>query len=156
MLYKQENNQEEMDRIIESLEKLRRFTGAPEEFWPAFLNDSVRLAKARLGVLMVRGEEGDHWKTLSVWPSKDYKSIVGPGIKGRMEEIAQSSLTQGCAWENAGSEEASGDSGVIMGVRIDLEEDKLVAVAVFFLENAAGVMLEEVVTRLKLVADILA
>ncbi|MBW1765760.1 MAG: efflux RND transporter periplasmic adaptor subunit [Deltaproteobacteria bacterium] len=154
MEYKQENIKGEMDQIIESLEQMRRFTGPPDEFWPAFLEGSARLSGAILGVLMVNGEDKHSWKTLSVWPVRGHKVMRKSVLKDRMEEIADATSYQGYAWENAGSKGTTDADGVVMGVRLDLEEEGHVGVAVFFLENNAGSLLEEVITRLKLVADI--
>ncbi|MFC1534947.1 efflux RND transporter periplasmic adaptor subunit [Thermodesulfobacteriota bacterium] len=155
MVYKQENIKGEIDQIIESLEGMRWFTGSPEEFWPAFLEGSARLAGAIFGVLMVHGDDDKHsWKTLSVWPAKGHRDMGKSDLKDRMEEIADTTSYQGYAWENAGSKGTTDADGVVMGIRLDLKEEDHVSVVIFFLENNTGPLLEEVVTRLKLVADI--
>ena len=63
----QEDLQAELDRIIESLERLRRFTGPPNEFWPAFLEGASGLVGAKLGALMIQGEGEHPWRNLCVY-----------------------------------------------------------------------------------------
>jgi len=154
MIYRQEDQKKELDQIIESLERMRRFTGSPAEFWPAFLEGSVRLAGARLGVLLVQGDGEHSWKNLCVWPLGGARGAGGPELKIRMEEIADVSAVQGYAWENAGPGLRSGTEGVVLGIRLDLEEGDRVSVAVFFIAEDTGVAEEEIATRLRLVSDV--
>jgi hypothetical protein len=56
----------EIEGVMERLERIRRFNGPPSEFWPAFLEESSRLVGARIGFLLLRGEEGASWRKLAV------------------------------------------------------------------------------------------
>ena len=152
MVYQQEDHRTEIDRIIESLEEMRRFTGPPGEFWPAFLEGSARLAGARFGVLMVQGEGEDSWRNLCVWSAEGYRGMRGSDLRIQIEEVANATAHQGYAWENLAPGGASKSDGVVLGIRLDLEQEERVSVAVFLIEDGAG--MEEIATRLKLVADI--
>ena len=144
-----------MERIIEDLERMRRFSGPPNAFWPEFLEGSARLAGAKFGLLMVLGEDETAWRHFCVWPSAGHRSMRTPDIKARIEEIADESMHQGCSWENRAAKGSSPDAdGIVLGVRLDIEEDKRAGVGVFFLDNGAAPSLEEIATRLKLVSDI--
>jgi multidrug resistance efflux pump len=149
-----EDLQAEMDRIIESLERLRRFTGPPNEFWPAFLEGASCLVGAKLGALMIQGEGEHPWRNLCVWPVAGVSSAKGSELKSRMEKIADAAAYQGFAWEKNGSKGKTGTDRLVLGVRLDLEEGERISVAVFYTENGDGPPMEEITTRLKLVSDI--
>jgi hypothetical protein len=154
MAYLQENRREDMEGIIESLERMRRFEGSPSEFWPAFLEGAVGLARAKFGLLMVRGQNGDSWKNLTVWPSQGIQSVRSPELRTRVEQVADASAERGYAWEDGGLKGSKKKDGVLLGVRLMLEEKDRLSVGVFFVENGTEHSLGEIAIRLKLVADI--
>lgn len=150
MVYKAEDHRPEIDRIIEDLEGMRRFSGPPNVFWPRFLEGSARLAGARFGLLMVLGEDEAAWKSFCLWPSGGHRSMRGDDMKARIEQIADTSMHEGYAWEPP----LAPPEGFVLGVRLDIEENKRTGVAIFFLDNGAVPQAQEIATRLKLVTDI--
>jgi biotin carboxyl carrier protein len=138
-----------INQTINDFEQIRRFTGLPGEFWPAFLEGCTRLAAARFGLLLVREETEGSWKNLCLWPGEARGVLKASGLGSRIEEISAASASDGHAWETTEQEK----SYVIIGVRLVLEEEERVSVAVFVLDNSTGVSPEEIVTRLRLVAD---
>ena len=150
---RQEAHSSETNRIIDDLERLRRFSGPPNEFWPAFLEGMARLARARLGFLLVKGEEDGSWRYLGLWPAGSRRTAKTSGLESKVEEIAEESVLNGYAWEEIKRVQDTGRKGAIVGVRLELEEEERVSVAVFLTENDSGPSAEEVATRLKLVAD---
>lgn len=154
MSYKEEDLKSKMDRIIESLERMQQFAGPPNEFWPVFLEGSAGIAGARFGVLIVRADGEDSWRNLCVWPAGGPRGMRASDIKARVEEIAAVSAHKGYAWEQARSSRAGKNDGVVLGVRLDLEEQGAVSVAVFFVDKGSGATPEEITTRLKLVSHI--
>jgi multidrug resistance efflux pump len=153
MVFSEEEVTKEKDRIIESLEQMRRFTGPPDEFWPLFMEGSTRLAEARFGVLMVQGDEDGSWRYLFVWPEGAERTMRADDLRTRIEEIADASAEDGDAWEDAGSEGSSEADGIILGVRLNLEEERI-SVGTFILDSDLRPLMEEILTRLKLVAEI--
>ena len=151
---RQEAHHNETNRIIDDLERLRRFGGPPNEFWPAFLEGLARLAGARLGFLLVKEEEDGSWKYLALWPATSRKSAKVSVLQSKIEEIAEASVLDGYAWEDIHKMKDTGRMGAVLGVRLELEEEERVSVAVFIADNGSGPRAEEVATRLKLVADI--
>ncbi len=149
----QEKSDTEVDRIIESLGQLRRFDGPPNEFWPAFLEGLARLAGARFGLLLIQGEDKGSWKNLCTWPPDGTGGFKASGIKLNIDEIAETSLKEGYAWESIETAGGTAAGGVVLGVCLDLEERGRAGVAVFLLDNETGIDAEEAVCRLKLVAD---
>lgn len=153
MAYVQEDRDVEIDRLIESLKQLRQFAGPPNQFWPAFLEVSARLAGARLGLLLVQGEDGGSWRKLCVWPTKGRGVPQSAGLAQKIEEVAEASAAKRCAWDSMGPTGDEGANEMVLGVRLDLDEADRKSVAVFFLDNGSTAGVGEVATRLKLAAD---
>ncbi len=143
-----------MNQTINDFEQIRRFTGPPGEFWPAFLEGCTRLAAARLGLLLVREGADGSWKNFCLWPGDARGVLKASGLDSRIEEISAASARDGHAWETTGQEKSSGIApGIILGVRLVLGDEERVGVAVFVFDKTDGVSPEEVILRLKLVAD---
>jgi multidrug resistance efflux pump len=154
MADRQGTTNSDMDRIIESLERLRRFTGPPNEFWPAFLEGASGLVGAKFGALMIQGDGEHAWRNLGVWPVVGVSGARGSELKSRMEKIADAAAYQGFAWEKNGLKGKTGSQGLVVGVRLVIEEGERISVAAFYTENGDGPPIEEITTRLKLVSDI--
>lgn len=137
---------------MERLERIRRFDGPPTEFWPAFLEESARLVGASLGFLMLRDKEGASWRRLSVWPVGSQRNAGTSGLDSRIEEIAAAASLQGFAFEEDGKDGKTRADGVMVGIRLKIEDDRSSA-AVFLLERGAELTAEEAALRLALVAD---
>jgi len=137
---------------MERLERIRRFDGPPTEFWPAFLEESAHLIGAGLGFLMLRDKEGTSWRRLSVWPVGSQRNAGTSGLDSRVEEIADAASRQGFAFEGDGKEGKTRADGVMVGIRLKIEDDRSSA-AVFLLERGAELTAEEAALRLALVAD---
>jgi multidrug resistance efflux pump len=154
MLYREEDHKAEIERIIESLERMRRYPGPPNEFWPTFLEGASRLVGAVFGLLMVQQE--DSWKAMGIWPSRGAMSGRSPDLRQKMEAIAEASAHQGSFWEEMGRLKASKLKEALVAVRLKLEQEERPSVAVFLLRvgRDAEPELEEAVVRLSLVADI--
>jgi len=154
MLYREEDHKAEIERIIESLERMRRYPGPPNEFWPAFLEGAARLVGAVFGLLMVQQE--DSWKAMGIWPSRAPMAGRTPDLRHKMEEIAEASAHQGSFWEEIGRLKGSKLKEALVAVRLKLEQEERASVALFLLHvgGDAEPELEEAVVRLSLVADI--
>jgi len=154
MEYRHQYQTKEIDQVIESLDEMRRFNGPPGEFWPAFLQDSARLAGARLALLLIRAEDGDSWKKLCIWPARGRIGLKAPDLAFRIEEIAEESAEKGSAWEGVARTGSGNADGAVIGIRLDVGEEDRVSVAVFLLDAGSAPAVEETATRLKLVAGI--
>jgi RND family efflux transporter MFP subunit len=137
---------------MEGLERIRRFDGPPTEFWPAFLEESARLVGASLGFLMLRDKEGASWRRLSVWSVGSQRNAETSGLDSRVEEIASAASRQGFAFEEDGKDGKIRADGIVVGIRLKIEDDRSSA-AVFLLARGAELTAEEAALRLALVAD---
>jgi RND family efflux transporter MFP subunit len=127
------------------LESLRRFSGAPGEFWGAFLDVVLLLASATDAVLLSRthGPEGaGPWKDLA---SKPVESALGSDLRasrGDFERLALTAEGDGFA-ENPGRRWAA----------VRLESGDAGRTAVLVAKLGADAETEESLVRLRLVAD---
>jgi biotin carboxyl carrier protein len=146
----QDSRGKSMDGIVERLERIRKFSGPPTEFWPAFLEESSRLVGARLGFLLIR-EETASWRKLSVWPIGQSGAKIW-GLDSRIQEIAEASALQGFAFEKNGTPADKQPDGVMVGIRMKIGDERS-SVAVFLLERESELKVEEAALRLTLMAD---
>ena len=153
MVLRQEDLHWERDQIFESLEQLHRFTGSPDAFWPLFMETSTNLAEAGCGVLMVQGDKEDSWKYMYVWPERENRNLRSQDLKSVIEDIADTLVEEGVAWKDGGPEKYGKGYSRVIGVRLNLEREGF-SVGIFFLGRHVKSSMEEIATRLKLVADI--
>jgi RND family efflux transporter MFP subunit len=137
------------DDVVERLERIRRFSGPPNEFWPSFLEESARLVEARFGLLLLRAEDGASWRKVCVWPAA---GAALQGLDPRIDVIADAAALQGFALEQDAGAANGKRAGAMVGIRLKIDGDRS-SVAVFLLENGAGLSAAEAVLRLRLVAD---
>lgn len=144
-----QSHKEELDRIIEELARIRRFQGPPREFWPEFLRGCANMTGARLGILLVRQDQSDEWRRLSVWPSGGLRAFRDASYNVTIDEVAEAAAMEGYAFEG------NRPGGIsLSGILLELEEGGRVGVAVFIVEKGKGPGAEETAVRLKLLADI--
>ncbi len=143
-----------IDKIIEALEQLRRFSGKPAEFWGLFIRESTRLIRADLGLLLIKDEASNSWKNLCLWPSENQAVLKNSEAAAKIEKVTDAASVEGLAWEPISPGAKAGLQGIIYGVRLDLGEDKRIGVAVFYSDKQTEISSEEAIIRLKLVADI--
>ncbi len=127
------------------LESLRRFTGAPNEFWEALLRVIPGLASATAVVLLSRqhGPEGaGPWKDLFVHPSQSELAAELRSNRGDFERLALTAEGDGFG-ENPNRRWAA--------VRLESGEIGRTAVLVVKLSPEADA--EEPLVRLRLIAD---
>jgi hypothetical protein len=154
MASNQEDSKTQVRSIIASLEKMRRFTGPPNEFWPLFLEAAARLISAKVGLLMVREAEAVVWKTLLVWPEGGMGALKGSDIAGPLEEIASQATDQGYARQRLGNADSLGRDMTALSVRLNLEDERRETSLILITEGPSGLDVEEASVRLNLAADI--
>ena len=152
MDYKETEHDSVAGSLIEELEQLRRFTGSPAEFWPAFLEKACLLVEARLAVLLAEADDGASWKHLGLWPDKNRSLLKVSELGVQIEEIALESLSKRSAWTTNGRLPARVGVGSLVGVRLSVDDARQ-AVAVFLLADARQAVAVEASVRLNLIAD---
>lgn len=132
---------------LEDLEKLRRFSGEPGEFWPRFIKACSFLIAADLGLLMVRSDTDEGWKNLCAWPSGRQTVVVPPDMSAAVSRIAGDAADRGAAWEQM-------KKAAVFGIRLDIAEKGHTGVAVFVGGRNLSRDPEKTILKLKLGADI--
>jgi biotin carboxyl carrier protein len=153
MTIEEPQNNSGPESTVNSFESMRQFSGSPAEFWPAFLELTVLLAKDELGRLLVRDKAQYAWKNVSTWPANATEQVQSKNSKQIIEEVAESSLSEKCSWQNEIPTEKGTPELVILGVSLDLNEPDRQCVAIFLLKKSSDFEIESVATSLKLVAD---
>jgi len=151
MEYAEENRGTQIDGVIESIERIRRFNGSPGEFWPAFMEESSRLVGAKLGFLLLKEADGS-WRRLFVWSPGNREGLKFSELDSRIDEIADTAVRHGYAQEENGDTVDSEAVGVMVGVLLKLEEKQL-SVAAFLLDLDAELTADDAAMRLTLLAD---
>ncbi len=149
-----ENQEAEIAQVLEALNRVRRFDGQPQEFWPAFLEAASMLAGARFGFLLIRAEDEDSWRTVSLWPVGGAGEVRRLGLGRVVEQIAEKSGSQGRAWVSSVMPGVEAPSGLVIGIRLDLQDEGRRSVIVFFVEGADEEAVNDLLLRLHLAADI--
>ena len=143
-----------MEQLLQALERVRHFEGQPQEFWPAFLEAASMLAEARFGFLLIQAQDEDRWRTVSLWPGGVAGEVRRLGLGPVVEQVAEKSGLEGRAWSSSDMPGARISSGMLVGIRLALQDEGRRSVVVFFVEGAGVDAVGELLLRLHLVADI--
>ena len=153
MEYARQEQGREKDWTIDDLSELRRFSGSPDQFWPTFLENTARLVGAVLGLLLVKMKEGESWKAFAVWPGKSPEFSRNPALTEKIEAVAEACSAEGSGQGKTGKMQGLKGEGIVLGVRLELEEEGRSTAAVLLLDGPSAPRIEEAQTRLKLVAN---
>jgi RND family efflux transporter MFP subunit len=153
MEYARQEQSREKDWTIDDLGELRKFSGSPDQFWPTFLENASRLVGAVLGLLLVKMKEGESWKAFAVWPRKTPEFSRNPALAEKIEAVAEACSAGSSGQEKAGKIQGLKGEGIVLGVRLELEEEGRSTAAVLLLDGPSAPRIEEAQTRLKLVAN---
>jgi len=153
MEYARQEQSREKDWTIDNLSELRKFSGSPDQFWPAFLENASRLVGAVLGLLTVKMKEGESWKVFAIWPSKTPEFSRNQALAEKIEAVAEACSAEGSGQGRTGKMQGLKGEGIVLGVRLELEEEGRSTAAVLVLDSPSAPRMEEAQTRLKLVAN---
>src|SRR4051812_29854387 len=97
MLAHESNESATLRKGLDELTRLRRFTGPPAEFWPAFMAAAGHLTGACRGLLILRDPaQPDRLKKLSDWSANGHADRAIVTFTRMASEIAQR-----CAEDNS-------------------------------------------------------
>ena len=125
-------------KALRKLEELRRFTGAPANFWQGLLEAMTLISGARLGVLLRKtAAEPNTWRRMAVWPASDaLDSATQPFVRD-LENIANACVQQECTvrFLNGTPDPLAADCAI--GVQLESESPQEWWVAAFFLPECS-------------------
>src|SRR5688572_10242497 len=126
-----------INRAMAELARLRRFSGSPAEFWPAFLAASSGVAGASRATLILRDTQNNQWKKLSDWTGPGAGDRVGLTFTRELVNMAERANQQGGAAVQAIEATAtSGLSHYMVGIRLQLNRPEDVCIAAYLVLNA--------------------
>ena len=132
---------------ITTIQEFHSFAGHPAKFWPAFLGFAGRQADAHIGVLL--NKKSSRWKALYQWSTDQRRCSFSEPLSAEFTALAEKCLQEGSA---STSIRASSEM-IALGLALDEKAGKQASVAIFFVEAATSVNVDEILRRLCLIAD---
>ncbi len=142
------------DQIIQSLQELRRFSGPPEQFWPKYLQNAAYFCGAEYALLLSTPSSGEDWEIRFVWPQEHQHLGDFSVLEERVPVFAQRINRHGQASEAGLVLSEQGKAASLVGIRLDEVEQDGLYVAVFVLSGPDQGNVQELFSRLNLIADI--
>ncbi len=138
----------------DSFRDLYRFDGPLNKYWPMFMETSVNIAGAGVGLLLVRTQQEPDWKSLCVWPAASQKNMKVAKFIRKIEALSDGCVKDGYAWDHFDAVKPDGAGDAIIGVRLNVEETAVFSVAVFIVENKSAADIKEAVSRIRLLSEV--
>jgi multidrug resistance efflux pump len=149
------SHSEVLQQALAELSRLRRFTGAPTEFWPAFMAAVGTLISASRGLLILRDPaQPDRLKKLSEWSCNGHADRATLSFNRAIGEIVQRAVDLGTALVPLESSATPGKKAFAAAVHLPLPGATEKCVAAFLLPGAADEQAAEALARLQLCADV--
>src|SRR3954469_4755183 len=78
-----------LERGLEEIARLRRFSGTPAEFWPAFIAAASAVATAERGLLILKDAKENNWKKLGEWAQNGHTDRTVLTFNRLLIDVAQ-------------------------------------------------------------------
>ena len=141
---------EGMAQALTELAELRRFAGAPKEFWPRLLAALAVISGASKATMLLKEGDG-RWKMIGEWSGNDGPSRLGSIYTSQLEQLAGACEADGNALNSLDG--SRGSAHFALGVRQQLLTNQ-VCVAAFLLSEFSPTAARETQVRLQLGADV--
>ncbi len=139
---------------LDELARLRRFSGPPAEFWPAFMGATGRIIGACRGLLILRDPaQPERLKKLSDWSSNGHADRVVLTFTRMAAEIAEHCAADQSFLRAIEDGSAPGESFYAVGVPIPLSTGNESCTAAFLLSGVTEDGARDALARLQLAAD---
>lgn len=145
--------EDKLSRASGEVSRLRRFSGPPAEFWPAFVAAAGQLGGADRAVLILRDPKENNWKKLSEWSASQHTDRTVLAFTRHLIEIGQRASQEGVTLQAIEQTAATDLKHYAIGVKLALSRPEDTCVAAFLLLSATDRQAQEALVRLQLVAD---
>ena len=136
-------------RSLEDLQRLRRFSGDPGQFWSSYLHILIRISDAVSGVIVLRDEHSDNgWRFLAASRPGLTTGSGGEILNAQLTGLADEAFKNGAAW---GSEQ---DGGEMLAVRLFTGSEGAYCLASLLLKRGLRLENVEALKRVQLVSDV--
>jgi hypothetical protein len=134
-------------RSLEDLQRLRRFSGDPAQFWPAYLRILTAMSEAANGLIVKRDDKREPpWRILAAAPRSLGAGSAAGSLLAQLDGLAGSCL-------KAGAAQAEQDGEQVLAVRLTTGAGQEDCLAVLFLKSGTRLEAIEKLKRLQLVSD---
>ena len=139
---------------IASLQRIRNFPGAPQEFWSCYLQTLSGLIDASLAILTVKSGETSSWRRLAISPKTGVANATVKSLNAALDELADHCVQDGYALKNGNPLSGRSSTGeYVVAVRLDMGQTTEIGVAAFFVNDGTGLAPSEATLRLCLIAN---
>jgi len=138
--------EERVARGLGEVARLRRFSGPPAEFWPAYAAALADLAGAEQGLLILRDPKANNWKKLSEWAPSGPAGRNAMAFNRRLVDLGERAAAEG-------SELAPMEGAFALGVKLTLNRPEDACVAALLLPGQTEAQAREALLRVRLAAD---
>ncbi len=136
-------------RSLEDLQRLRRFSGDPGQFWSSYLHILIRISDAVSGVIVLRdGQSDSDWRFLAASRPGLTTGSGGEILTAQLTALADEAFKNGAAW---GSEQ---DGGEMLAVRLFTGSEGADCLASLLLKRGLRLENMEALKRVQLVSDV--
>jgi hypothetical protein len=140
-------------RGLDELARLRRFSGTPAEFWPAFIAAAAAVAGADKGVLILKDPKENTWKKLSESAASAHGERTVLTFTRHLVELGQRAAETGSAVLPIEQTANADLKHYGIAVKLPLNRPEEICIATFLLRNATEQQAHEALIRVQLAAD---
>ncbi len=145
---------EQFGRGLRLLEQVRRFGGAPAQFYPMLLEATGLLTGAQLALLLRKGTAGDNgWQRVGVWPPDGSNDSGAQMFLRLASELASAASEKEAAVAPLNGVAGSGATSYGLALRVDGESPQDALLAVFYLPGFSEAQTGAALRHLRLIAD---
>lgn len=143
----------EFTQALAQLAELRRFTGAPKDFWPRLLEALAVISTASKAAVMLKDHVSPGWRIVADWPSNGAASRLTLLFAGRLEEFAATCDGQGQLFVSLDTASPRSSAHFALGLKLGLQTNQA-CVAIFLLSEVSEPVARELLVRLSFAADV--
>lgn len=147
-------SQQGHDAALAALQRLRRFSGPPAEFWSGLVDALAALAGANRALLILcPSGQPDKLRKLGEWNAPGHADRAVLAFNRAIPSLAEQTLIQGQASEVLETGLLPGTQHIAIGVGLQFLGGEERCLGAFLLLNATGDQAREALVRLQLAAD---
>ena len=136
------------------VEQLRRFEGAPAQFWPALLEATGCLTGAQFAVLLRKsGDTSKPWQRIGLWPAESASSLNVQSFLRLATQLADAAVENEAAVSPLNGAIHPNSTNYGLALKLEIEAAQESVVAVFYVPGCSEPQAAAALRHLRLVAD---
>jgi hypothetical protein len=144
-----------LETSLAELARLRQFTGAPADFWKAYLAAIAGLIGASRALLIIReAKEPERLKKLGDWSNDGPADRLTQSFLQLLPDLSENACRSGKWMQAIEKERSDGLRSFALGFKLPLAGSQDSCVAAFLLTSASEKQADEALVRLHLASDV--